>query len=761
MHRVSISKVLVLSLLTQMFVQGQGSIGPAFTLPKTALALRLSVQKTLLVPGAFCEAADIFVPAMELNVECNGTLIRPFDLLEEKTLTNFSAALGLVKSISSLEGKLAKLTKQEEIDKAKAELLDKKKKQAELMDPSPTDESSVAKLFKEQLEKKQRTITAIQATLSNYTAQVLEELKPSEAALEQAGKEVEEAKQKVTALKADVSETKAQIEKANKQECGLLKGSCKDLKEKKEGLAAKLVSQAAELAKQEELLKNIQAKRDDTKTQLDKKKESKEVKDLEAKIAQAQEEIAKASDSLARLTYRAAFNTTSAKVQAWSVSSFGVPDPDFLDAIKPSDGLLVDNSNQLKLSEAGVIQGLESSRFDRTGEVILGVVKAAAGIFGRLFAGSGLRKTVQNQESSPVLEDLFRDEFFSTIESEFREAALQNFDLLDAQRRSNYALSYYSDSQARAMLLRARSSYGELANKYKNFQTLISVGVTPGSPLMVPVHEKRIEAQILADWAGEKTTFEWTPEYELTPVKSNNPSADAAQSGPNRAERLLPGQALFLFELGSCGVNVSGNDLAPRNAAPAKRMTCSAKQLADPDTKASLKKISVIVTRKGNTLAGAARENSSAFPAWSTTGPSNSGGLPYIIPEEAEIDVENSGLKVAKASVLLAQWGVATRLPKDYLKGNGGVTVTYYSATGAIQDIKMSTKSALEGKTVEAIGDSVLKALGAKMDADKAASEAQRNASDPLLLLQKEQKIREAQLAIQTACEKLQSGCVK
>jgi hypothetical protein len=519
--------------------------------------------------------------------------------------------------------------------------------------------------------------------------------------------------------------------------------------------AKEMAAAALEKAKQQAEI--AQKETETAKNALKDQKQTKE--QIVVTYEKQSESYEKAKNLLAKMKGLEPFVTYRTRIQSYSVSTVGLPDPDYLDAIPSRSGFLVDATQKLTIGENGVIQGIDLSKVDRTAEVILSVVKAAAGIFGRIASGRGLgdtqrapdgqeRSKTSNTDSTPLLAQ-FEKEFIadSKVKDEFKVKLLENFRVLPQCRQVDYALAYYASESVKAKLTSARASFSELRSLWSDYNSVITSNSGAGASAVLAAQEKRIADLTQADWIGETSSLNWNPKYQFVPAKNLN--------GTHTPENMLPAQATGLFSFGSCGLRDTDPVLPPINSNAPRGIFCKTKDLNDKDVAKSVKELAVSFLPKADTLAEKAKRSLDKFPKWD----SGKTGIPFIIPEEISVNLTNSGLNLTPPSALIAQWGHATRLPEELAARDGGLTITYYSATGAIQNITMISKSKLESKTIDSIASSVDTALKAKLDADKAANTAANAASDKLALLEREKKILEAQVAIKKACEQLPSGC--
>jgi TRAP-type uncharacterized transport system substrate-binding protein len=136
--------------------------------------------------------------------------------------------------------------------------------------------------------------------------------------------------------------------------------------------------------------------------------------------------------------------------------------------------------------------------------------------------------------------------------------------------------------------------------------------------------------------------------------------------------------------------------------------------------------------------------------------------LPFVVPGDAIVKMTNTGIKLVDAQVQLAQSGFVAHLPASVFNGTGGVTATYYQATGALKSITQKTSAKVTGATVDSVASAILGPLDAKLKADsaasataQAASAADKLANDELTKWTRLQNILTARKAAQALCLEL------
>jgi hypothetical protein len=386
---------------------------------------------------------------------------------------------------------------------------------------------------------------------------------------------------------------------------------------------------------------------------------------------------------------------------------------------------------------------------NRKGEFFMSLVKAAAGIFGRIATGGGLKAIdpgtdlqlqslqtdVQKFEEEFLLEgrkESGKPEEIATAES---LRLLDNFRMLSKCRAKQYAWAWKHQNVFRSAIntLRlARRSYRSIGDYADSVKTVLTGGPGPSLQVALDAVSKRYTDALAADFLGLRQSLSWTPSYQLEP------------------ERGHESLSKVVFQIASCGVKINSEVKPFKNPAPGG-IRCAPIKEGQPEP--DFREVALTVSRRSNELISRAEK---LFPEYDKAG----NGLAFIVPGQATVSVSNSGIELTDPVIDIAQWGFATRLPDGLVdKDNGGIKVSYYEATGALKSIKVVSKARLNSSMVDNVAGSVMTALDAKLKADAEEAKKAKADADELLQLQRQRQILEEKKKIKEACDFLKISC--
>ncbi len=426
--------------------------------------------------------------------------------------------------------------------------------------------------------------------------------------------------------------------------------------------------------------------------------------------------------------------TMATRIRSITVTSRGIPDPSLNYEVPLEGSFMVDASETLELAEGGQILGAESEVTNRTGEVLLSILKSAAAIAGRFIVGAGAPST----EKALPDEQRFENEFLA------EEMLKTNFRLLPKPRREELVDLWKTQDPfaetkraLRTKLFLARRSWGylnSLADAILRMQQGIITG--PAIPAQITEARARFEAGIKTDFLGSAESTTSNPVYEFVPVANRPPDKWGASA---------PSESFSLFQMAPCGVVENSETTKPvKNPFP-KAFFCKVTNASAIPT------VSIVVAVKE-------KDQFSSVASRTHVMPSNP-GYPYIIPTEAQVSIQNAGGDLPSQPAYLAQWGFVGALPASLGGSSQTYKITYYASTGAIKSIKATSKAAFTGATVESIAASIGTIQEAKLKADAAERAKQEKAADELLKLQRQRQILEEKAKIAQLCAQLNIPC--
>ena len=668
----------VLAMLTLGFgptgaVRAQG---PYFTIPKTVVVVEMQVDRTVQSPGTFCEFADLFFPGLELAVACNGNILPPLARPMGQQAPSDVAELAPGLPIMEPAGRRAELEKRWKARKVAEQAEKRAKEDLAALDPNINEATK--------LEQALERIVADEATLKEEKAY--------------------EAKMKTD---KDLAKKEAKKQEPPKSRDDFYKFLTDGIEERTKWIAAQKeafpvtcpggTNQGCDWSERVQTAK-------------------KKIRDfrepwhaicgevtLESCRAE-REKIVKAAAAATALETAEAFKPdnrpsrpfASTRVKAISVTTRGTPDPDRVQDLGFASGFFKETEQTFELDEASVVQGVKSATTDRTGEFVMSLVKAAAGITGRVITGTSELKTTIVAPAKDSDEDKFLGFLIAGVKPDHLADALKdNYGLLKGGRKKQYYTGLKTPEVKAALTLAKRSWLGVAALE-KDYSSLLSTtGATGLSALPVlEANRRAFDQRITADWIGSSKTNSWSPVYEFTPGK----------------DMTKPEPAATLFKIAACGVDTAGGGLPVRNPRPGN-MKCSPVEAEDEEPEFTPVTLA-LEPLKGKTTATAARDT---FRNRATE------GLPFVIPGDAVVKTTGTGISLTDPQVLLAQWGFLAFLPKAWFDKSGSVNVTYYQATGAIKTLTHGKKAGISGATIEGIGTAVTGVLDAKYKAAAAA----------------------------------------
>lgn len=671
--------------------------GPYFTIPKTVVVVEMQVDRTVQSPGTFCEFADLFFPGLEMAVPCNGNVLpplaRPAGQQQASDVTDLDPKLPKTEPAA----RRAELEQRWKARKDAEQAEKKRKEELAALDPKPEEAAK--------LEQPLQQIRADEDELKKEEAFLKKMKDDKEAAKAEAKKQVPpmDRNQFYSFLEQGVAQRKASIDaqkRAFPLPCSGAIQNCdwnarvKAAEEKIKDYREPWINSCRGVA-----LEACRAER------------TERVKEATAVTALETAEALKPDNRPSR-----PFAAT--RVKNISVTTRGTPDPDRVQDLGFASGFFKDTEQTFQMDEGATVQGINSSTTDRTAEFVLSLVKAAAGIAGRVITGSGVPSafvepkpedlklcegpTIPKEKQAFCDENNFIKWLKQGVNSPAVDILLDNYAFLKDGRKKQYYVGY-KDSKARVALSLAKRSWlsvGQLEKDYGSLLTPAGAGGLSALPVL-EANRRAFDQRITADWIGSSKTNSWNPVYEFTPGKDSS----------------TPEPAAALFRIAACGVDTAGGRLPVRNPRPGN-LKCAPLENEDEGPEFTPVTLAMEPMKVKTTAAAAAAKFGNGPTA----------GLPFIVPGDAIVKTTGTGISLTDPQVLLAQWGFLAFLPESWFKKSGAVNVTYYQATGAIKSITHKKAAATSGSTVEGLGTAITGVLDAKYKAT-AAAEAEAKAA--------------------------------
>jgi hypothetical protein len=683
--------------------------GPVFSLPRTVINIDLTVEKSIRQPGSFCEFADLFLPGVEGDIECNSHLLPPTNgkgghdcALDESVFPEGVKKDDILKNLAAAREARAKARQgaQEKAAAARAEVTKAEKEYANCQTDLGTDNQKIQDLKKKaeearsHLDRTDKNKSAPPFDKKYYKQFSKEELVKQRQAWQEAEKQAQNDK---TALES--------------------------------GLQAR--REALDAAK----------------------------RDLDAKRKAVAGPEHAAAEAISRESEASGVGPTpilKTVVKAFTLSTSGVADPNYVETISAKSGFFIDSTQSLELTQGGTISGIETEVTNHTVDFVLSLVKAAGGIFSRLVTGANAKAQAKRSASSSVTNDdikKFEDEFLLENKPESAAPAANqrlaaNFRMLTPCRQSQYAAAWkYKDDifrEAVSALHLAKRSVLELSDRRDKYNSVLTNGSGAGVQAALDAAMKQYTDQITADWLGQKQTLSWTPSYQVIPAHLDT----GLKSAPDALKKDTP---LVLFQMADCGVDLSNAGRKPTKNPPAGNLRCA--PVKPGQNPPEYKEVALTLSEVEFGLGSVAREKFDIYKP-------GEDGLPFIIPGSGKVKLSNTGIQLEDPTVEIAQWGRATRLPGGLVdKDSGGVKVIYYEATGALKSIKVVSKAKVTAGTVDTVASAVTGALDAKLTADAKKKEKAETDADELGKLQRQRQILEERKKIRDLCEALLIPC--
>ncbi len=401
-----------------------------------------------------------------------------------------------------------------------------------------------------------------------------------------------------------------------------------------------------------------------------------------------------------------------------TLSSFGEPDPEQVFMVKFTGGWAFDQTMSMTWNEAGVPLNASATVTNRSTDIALSVVKAAAGLSMKSFGfGGGSGEKDVAVPSCPDLSPKTDPWVLPILAPDPNRPVFWRY-LVD-----NYCAIKKDDREKwpeeRVLLTAAVEAYsarvGDLVTERLNLMKSGSQNFQPDA--MIARIEADIKAQLKQLYVGTKTTRLWSPIVEIRDLKLETP---------------IP---ILQFDEATGACEQSGAvfavDSKPRPGA-FKPETCPSGAVMLTFTRFPVGQLSERVRTGTTPLKG---ETS----------------FVYRIPGQAKALISYSNEQAGAATLSVAQFGITAALPARHNSKTITYELAFIEATGGLKSFKLDAKGGLDASAI----DSASGVAGSVLDAR--AKEAQK--SDELVLLTREAAIVDAKKKICDSLANLNAPC--
>lgn len=403
----------------------------------------------------------------------------------------------------------------------------------------------------------------------------------------------------------------------------------------------------------------------------------------------------------------------STAIKGFAVTPVGLPDPNRIHML-PSDGSWrITRSDSITLGEGGLVTGIDSSRQDKTAEIVFSVLGNLATVASK-FVGAGGPALTDKEKTDRSAE--FSKGRVWAVDDRLRD----NFEALPKTEQEQYI--NWATVAERAKVRAAYLSYLRIKEAGEKLGEVLGGNGAEAAQSLITELKTEIEAALKADFLGQEVTTTWNPIYQWIP-SYEEPKEKEPKDKELKKDTFTP------FTFASCGV--AEEKVRPVvNALTALR--CPEPALSSPASLAIT--FTVTAHADGDNLA---RQLDTKY--------SGMGGKTfyYIVPSPADLTLDGvctapKGLlcNFGPVAVSIAQWGREAALPD----GKDTTVVSLYSASGALQSVKVTSKALLDKAAV----DEAFKPVNTVLDA-----------TDELNVLLRRQKLAEAAAAIASTCKNL------